>query len=206
MSNVCSKFADIDHICSPWITLLLVNYVWVFFYIKIRSELSHLWHPEMIHVAMLTFPGCRWCWFQRQKRKNIFFLKGQLSWGVSVSPSRPSLFLLYLFATFRRFRGQSRLRRRGTGGADVLLIRLPRGLGPRRVRPFALCVHGGNPDGTAVRWPLEALPRYRHGNDHHQSGKVTQSPPARRNGRVLENSVCKMFIFEGLIYEVIRAN
>lgn len=80
-------------------------------------------------------------------------------------------FIMILFARCR-FGGQPGLWRRGSGGEDVLLVRLPGGPDPCRLRPFTLRLYGGDPGGAAVRWPVETLPRYWYRNDHHKSRKV----------------------------------
>ncbi len=80
-------------------------------------------------------------------------------------------FIMILFIHCR-FRGQPGLRRRGSGGEDVVLLRLPGGPDPHRLRPLTLSLHGGDPGGAAVRWPVETLPRHWHRNDHHKGRKV----------------------------------
>lgn len=92
-----------------------------------------------------------------------------------VGPPEASFLLLaliiILFARCR-FGGQPGLWRRGSGGEDVLLVRLPGGPDPCRLRPFPLSLHGGDPGGATVRWPVETLPRHWYRNDHHKSRKV----------------------------------
>lgn len=80
-------------------------------------------------------------------------------------------FIMILFIRCR-FRSQPGLWRRGSGGEDVLLVRLPGGLDLYRLRAFTLSLYGGDPGGAAVRWPVETLPRHWHRNDHHESRKV----------------------------------
>ncbi len=74
-----------------------------------------------------------------------------------------------------RFRGQPGLWRRGSGGEDVVLLRLPGGPDPHRLRALTLSLHGGDPGGAAVRGPVETLPRHWHRNDHHKGRKVNLS-------------------------------
>lgn len=80
-------------------------------------------------------------------------------------------FIMILFIRCR-FGGQPGLWRRGSGGEDVLLVRVPGGAYLRRLRPFTISLYGGDPGGAAVRWPVETLPRHWHRNDHHKSWKV----------------------------------
>lgn len=85
-----------------------------------------------------------------------------------------------------RYRFLRSLRRRLRGGLPGgiparLPWRLPQGLEARLARAHA----AGAASGPAGRRALEALPRDRHGDDHHQGGKVTGTagpPPARSRG------------------------
>ena len=78
-----------------------------------------------------------------------------------------------------RLGGESRLRRRGSGRKDVVLLRLTWRTGPRPLRAVSAGLHGGDPGGAAVRRPVEALPWHRHGDDHHQGGQVGRTHKAR---------------------------
>lgn len=73
---------------------------------------------------------------------------------------------------FYRLRGEPRLGRRGPGREDVVLLRLTLWPGPGPLWRVFSGLHGGSPGGAAVRGPVEALPRHRHGDDHHQGGQV----------------------------------
>lgn len=66
-----------------------------------------------------------------------------------------------------RLRSESRLRRRGSGREDIVLLWLTCRPGSRSLRSVAPGLHGGDPGGAAVRRSVEALPWHRHGDDHH---------------------------------------
>jgi len=99
----------------------------------------------------------------------IWFCRS-ISW--TVLPRALLLAFIMVWFAWCRFGGQSRLWRRGFGGEDVLLIRLPGGPDPCRLRPFTLSLYGGDPGGAAVRWLVETLPRHWYRNDHHKGRKV----------------------------------
>lgn len=82
---------------------------------------------------------------------------------------------LSLDCSLFRFWAEHWIRLRGAHRADLLLLRRSRWSGVWFCRPSACChvYHGGDSGGVTMCWPLEEVPWYWNGDDHHQSRQVS---------------------------------
>lgn len=84
---------------------------------------------------------------------------------------------LRLNCLFCRFWAEHWFRLGGAHWENLLLLQRSRWPGLRCRRPCACChvLHGRDPGGAAMCWPLEEVPWHWDWNDHHQSGEVRMS-------------------------------